>query len=65
MKNEYLSLFVSIFLECRLSENRFSLFWVYSEWGKPNLPITKKLRKNVISIIYTILVYKMIAWCYC
>ena len=48
-KPERLSLFVSIFLECRLSENRFSLFWVYSQWGKPNLPIQKKNEKKMKS----------------
>ncbi len=32
-----LSLFVSIFFECSLSENKFSPFWVYSQWNKLNL----------------------------
>lgn len=51
-KPERLSLFVCIFLECRLSENRFSLFWVYSQWGKPNLPIQKKTEKKLKSQLF-------------
>ena len=37
MKNERLSLFVSIFFECCQCENKFSPFWVYSQWDKLNL----------------------------
>ena len=35
-KNETLSLFVSIFFECSQRENKFSPFWVYSQWDKLN-----------------------------
>lgn len=38
-KNECLSLFVSIFFECYQRENKFSPFWVYSQWDKLNLII--------------------------
>ena len=37
MKNGRLSLFVSIFFECCQCTNKFSPFWVYSQWNKPNL----------------------------
>ena len=36
-KNERLSLFVSIFFECRQRKNKFSPLWVYSQWDKLNL----------------------------
>ena len=40
-----LSLFVSIFFECCISENKFSPFWVYSQWNKLNSFI------NIVNIL--------------
>ena len=47
-----LSLFVSIFLECYLSKNRFSPFWVYSQWCKLNLFI-----KTIKALIFSHIIH--------
>ena len=50
-KNERLSLFVSIFFECCQRENKFSPFWVYSQWSKLNLVIVSHRLTKLCRII--------------
>ena len=51
MKNGRLSLFVSIFFECCQRENKFSPFWVYSQWSKLNLVIVSHRLTKLYCII--------------
>ena len=44
-------LFVSFFFECCQRENKFSPFWVYSQWGKLNLIIVSHRLTKLCRII--------------
>ena len=57
-KNECLSLFASIFFECCQRENKFSPFWVYSQWNKLNLSIKNPSESSLkILFVYITLTY--------